>query len=181
MAAGWHPWPVDLSGDLPPLRRPLFFPVVIATVFLTIIGMSAGIAIASWHKAQEQGNQPQTPIPSVVTSTPSDPPCRPETQLVAPHFGAQGTLRIKLLLRTKTSAIWICADEAGQLFYHANRGGEEAKWVENETALFLPNVQEDGEGGYEVTATDGTTFSINSSRLHIVHKDGTEENQPAYP
>ena len=62
-----------------------------------------------------------------------------------------------------------------------NRGGEDAKWVENETALFMPNVQSDGDGGYEVTATDGTTFSIDSFRLHIVHKDGTEENQDAYP
>jgi hypothetical protein len=171
---------VDLSDDLPPLRRPLFFPVVIATVFLTIIGMSAGIAIASWHKTQNQDNPTQISTPIVDSPSPSEPECRPETQAIAPRFGAQGTLRIKLLLRTKTSAVWICEDEAGQLFYHANRDGETAKWIEGETALFLSGVQSDGSGGYVVTASDGTTFSINSSRLHIVHKDGEEETQPAY-
>jgi hypothetical protein len=173
---------VDLSDDLLPPRRPLFFPVVIATVFLTIIGMSAGIAIASWRGGQNQDSQGQNiTTPTAAGTTPSGDPCRPETQLIAPGFGAQGTLRIQLLLRTKTSAIWICADEAGHLFYHANSGGENAKWIENKTALFLANVQPDANGGYQVTATDGTTFSINSKRLLIVHKDGREENQPAYP
>jgi hypothetical protein len=173
---------VDLSDDLLPPRRPLFFPVVIATVFLTIIGMSAGIAIASWHQGRKQDSSGQIgTTPAVTESTPSGDACRSETQLVAPGFGAQGTLRIQLLLRTKTSAVWICEDEAGHFFYHANRGGENAKWIENQTALFLADVQPDGAGGYHVTANDGTTFSINAERLLIVHKDGRTENQPAYP
>ena len=172
---------MDLSDDLPAPRRPLFFPVVIATVFLTIIGMSAGIALASWHKGQQQADQTQgAGATTEVPTTPSAEPCRPETQKIAPGYGAQGTLRIKLLLRTTSgTAVWICADDAGQLFYHANRDGEDAKWIEGTTALFLPGVQSDGVGGYEVIADDGTTFSINSSRLYIVHKNGKPETQPA--
>jgi hypothetical protein len=173
---------VDLSDDLRSPRRPLFFPVVIATVFLTIIGMSAGIVLAAWHKDQNQGTQAQNPVtPAFTKATGPAQPCRPETQKIAPSFGAQGTLSIKLLLRTRTAAVWICQDEAGSLFYHANRGGEDAPWIENKTALFLAGVQSDGQGGYRVTAADGTTFSVNPQRLYIVHKNGQEETQPAYP
>ena len=155
--------------------------MVIATVFLTIIGMSAGIALASWHKGQQQTNQAQGGGTTTdVSTTPSAEPCRAETQAIAPSQGAHGTLWIKLLLRTTSgTAVWICEDETGQLFYHANRGGEDATWIEGQTALFMKGEQTDGRGGYEVTAKDGTTFSVNSSRLYIVHKDGRPETQPA--
>jgi hypothetical protein len=174
---------VDLSDDLPSPRRSLFFPVVIATVFLTIIGMSAGLALASWHKSQTSDNNGQssisTPTPAPTSADAGKPACRPETQAIAPRFGAQGTLRIELLLRTKSSAVWICEDEAGNFFYHANRGGEHATWIEGQTALFLAGVEPDGDGGYLVKANDGTSFSINSTRLLIVHKDGSQEVQTA--
>jgi len=156
--------------------------VVIATVFLTIIGMSAGIALASWHKGSErsdQGQAPVNPTDAPISPTPSGPPCRDESQREAAGRGAQGTLRIKLLLRTNSSAVWICEDDNGQLFYHGNRGGEQGEWIEGKTALFLTGVQPDGQGGYEVTAADGTRFSINSRRLSIVHKDGRLELQQA--
>jgi len=93
--------------------------------------------------------------------------------------GAQGTLRIQLLLRTKSSAVWICEDEGGRYYYHANRGGEDAVWIERKTALFLTGVQPDGNGGYLATAADGTTFAITRRQLVIVHKDGRREVQDA--
>jgi hypothetical protein len=176
---------VDLSDDLPPPRRSLFFPVVIATVFLTIIGMSAGIALASWHQDQNLNNQGQssgTP-PATAPASPESTaePCPPQTQTIAEQKGnAQGTLRTVLVLVTKSSTIWICKDDAGQLFYQANRGDADSEWIEGQTALFLTGVQSDGAGGYRVTDAKGTTsFSINSTRLRIVHKDGSVETQPA--
>jgi hypothetical protein len=170
---------VDLSADLPPPRRPLFFPVVIATVFLSIIGMSAGLVLGSRH-ANQQAAGPSPYTAPAATITPTAEPCRPETQEMGHTYGASGTLRIELLLRTSTSAIWICVDDAGRLYYHANRGGEDARWVENKTALFMTGVQRNGDG-YLVQADDGTTFSINSRRLRIVHKDGKIEVQTAVP
>jgi hypothetical protein len=170
---------VDLSDDLPSPRRPLFFPVVIATVFLTIIAMSAGIALAAWNKAQNHDNHPQsisTPTTEYSSpAVPTGPLCRDETQQMGAKAGAQGALRIQLQLRTKTSAVWICEDEAGRFYYHANRGGD--VWIENKTALFLSGVQPDGEGGFTATATDGTRFSITKARLQILHKDGRLETQ----
>jgi len=174
---------VDLSDDLPSPRRALFFPVVIATVFLTIIGMSAGIALASWHKAQKTGDQPQsisTPTYEPPTSpAPSGEPCRPESQSMGRQAGAQGVLRIQLLLRTKSSAVWICEDEGGRYYYHANKVSADDEWTEGVTALFLTGVQPDGSGGYAVIAADGTAFTITKQRLVIVHRDGRKEVQEA--
>jgi hypothetical protein len=176
---------VDLSDDLPPARRPLFFPVVIATVFLSIIGMSAGLVLGAQQKRaerQEQQRQQQQQQVPVVQPTSDDPrpECRPETQKMAQRAGATGALRIQLLLRTASSAVWICEDESGRLFYHGNRGGEDGRWVENETALFMSDVQRDGsDEAFVVTAVDGTNFSITSKRLFIIHKDGREEIQTA--
>ena len=171
---------MELSDDLPPPRRALFFPVVIATVFLTIIAMAGGIALAYWHNGRSDDNQGQSNLqPTGTPSSDDRPACRDETQQMAPRYGAQGTLRIALLVRTQFSAIWICQDEAGQYFYHANRGGEHATWIEGETALFMAGVQPDGEGGYAVVATDGTSFDVNRERLLIVHKDKKVETQKA--
>jgi hypothetical protein len=167
---------VDLSADLPSPRRPLFFPVVIATVFLSIIGMSAGLVLGSRHSDGQTVTPP--PYTTSASPTPTGKPCRTETQEMGRTYGASGTLRVELLLRTGTSAIWICSDDAGRLYYHANRGGEDARWVENETALFMTGVQRNGDG-YVVQAHDGTTFSIDSRRLRIVHKDGKIEVQTA--
>jgi hypothetical protein len=176
---------VDLSDDLPPPRRSLFFPVVIATVFLAIIGMSAGLALASWHQGQDQDKSSQssssTPAVAPASSAPTGEPCPSQTQTIAEALGnARGTLRIQLKLVTKSSHVWICEDDAGQLFYQANREDENGTWIEGQTALFLTGVRSDGDGGYTVTDKKGTTsFSINSTRLQIVHKDGTVETQPA--
>jgi hypothetical protein len=176
---------VDLSDDHPPPRRPLFFPVVIATVFLSIIGMSAGLVLGSRQQDEVRVTPtfpttapavPETSSPAATTSAPDGPPCRAETQAAARLVGGAGTLTRVLLLRTRTSVVYICRDEAGSLYYHANNGGD--RWVENETALFLRGVVR-RDGGYEATAADGATFSVTSERLLIVHPDGRTEEQPA--
>jgi hypothetical protein len=174
---------VDLSDDLPPARRPLFFPVVIATVFLSIIGMSAGLVLGARDKRaaresqQQQQQQPEGPVAQPTEGYDARPECRPETQRMGADAGATGTLRIALLLRTESAAVWICEDASGRFYYHANRGGERAPWLERETALFLPDVRHEGDGAYVVTAADGTNFSITPKRLLIVHSDGREEVQ----
>jgi hypothetical protein len=161
--------------DLAPPRRPLFFPVVIATVLLSIIGMSAGLMLGSRHVT---GTNAAAPSDSSQTTASAAPACRSETQAMGRKAGAAGTLRVELELRTASSTVWICSDAAGRLYYHANRGGADARWVEGSTALFLAGVHRDGDG-YAVTASNGTTFSINARRLRIVHADGRQETQRA--
>jgi hypothetical protein len=169
--------------DLPP-RRPLLVPVLIAAVFLAIIGLSVGLVMGSRANRSAPRGQERTTTPvSVVTTSPTSraPACRQETQDVAQRFEATGTLVVKLQIRTETSAVWICADDADRLFYHANRGGAEAVWIEGKTALFLSGVASTGDG-YRVTATDAqkrvTVFEVTRRALSITHHDGGTEVQP---
>jgi hypothetical protein len=176
---------VDLSDDLPPQRRQLFFPVVIATVLLSVIGMSAGLVLGSQREQESTQQQQQQNPPAgfstftpTETAKPSGPACRKETQAAASQFGANGTLRVALELRTTRSEVWICVDDDGRYYYHANKGGSDGPWIERKTALFLADVRRDGDE-YLATASDGTTFSVTSERLFIQHKDGTPETQEA--
>jgi hypothetical protein len=146
--------------------------------------MSVGLIMGARDKPTDpvagQPTPAHTPAP---TATGAD--CRPETQAVAQRLAHPvGKLTIVLQIRTDTSAVWICTDQAGRLYYHANRGGAEARWVENETALFLDDVVQK-DGGYLAVATDSkgqvTTFSVDSKRLLITHKDGKPEKQVAIP
>jgi hypothetical protein len=182
MAGGCHPGPVDLSDDLPPPRRPLFFPVVIATFFLSVIGISAGLVLGSRATDPPPAGKTFTAAAPATASTSRATPsrdgraCRAETQDASQLVGGSGTLTQVLLLKTRTSVVYICRDEAGSLYYHANNGGN--TWIEHQTALFLPNVEQDGDE-YQARAADGATFSVTSKRLLIVHADGREEVQPA--
>ena len=145
--------------------------------------MSAGLVLGSRHKpapsAETPAGQGQNTASVVPPPTSTAEPCPAQTQAMGQKFGATGVLRIELELRTKSSTVWICQDDAGRLYYHANRGGPDGQWVEGQTALFMTGVQRAGDG-YAVTADDGNTFSINSRRLYIVHKkDGKVEIQEA--
>jgi hypothetical protein len=179
MATGWDPGPVDQSDDLPP-RRPLFFPVVIATVFLTIIGMSAGLVLGA--RAEQSAREPTPPTQQPVTQQPESggPPCPPQSQVQGRLADAGGVLRVVLQVRTASSTVWICAGPDRRLYYHGNRGGENAEWIEGETALFLTGVVAFGDG-YRAAATDAegraTVFEVTRQRLAIRHVDGRTEVQ----
>ncbi|MEV6492464.1 hypothetical protein AB0M20_28165 [Actinoplanes sp. NPDC051633] len=144
--------------------------------------MSVGLLLGAERDRSSADPTPQDTTPTTATRTPatSPPPsgslCRDETQAAARRAGAPGPLVRVLRLRTKTSEVYICRDPAGALYYHAN--SDENSWIEGETALFLTGVTGEGDH-YEVTATDGTTFSVTAKRLLIVHTDGSKEPQPA--
>lgn len=169
-----------MSDDLPPPRGRLILRVAIATVLLTAIGVLGGLFLAGQDKANGGREGPvaapgSSPVPPATDGRPA---CRAETQEMARRAGAEGTLKLDLVLRTRTSAVWICEDQGGRLFYHANRGGENGPWIERKTALFLDDVRRKGDA-YAAVAVDGTVFSVNTERLLIVHKDGREEVQRA--
>ncbi|MEU8610963.1 hypothetical protein AB0C29_23545 [Actinoplanes sp. NPDC048791] len=158
------------SVDLPPPRRPLFFPVVIATVLLSIIGMSAGLVLGSRHETPQQTGD-QTPyVPTEATVSPGD--CPREMHDTARRV-LREEVRLTKVLQVRTletgTTVWICRDDTDRLFYQANRGGAEGKWIEGETALFLENVEPRGDG-YFARAADGNTFDVNSERLEVVRK-----------
>ncbi|MFC4072795.1 hypothetical protein [Actinoplanes subglobosus] len=156
-------------------RQPLFFPVVIATALLAIIGMIGGYLLSERHGSK--------PVPvSGPTLLPAGQECLWQTQEMGAQAGATGTLRQVLRVRTESRTVaWICQDEVGRLYYHANKGGPEATWVENKTALFLTGVQHDDAGNFWVTAVDGAIFRVNKYQLVVEHGDGEVEEQDVVP
>ncbi|GGL02687.1 hypothetical protein GCM10012284_41640 [Mangrovihabitans endophyticus] len=151
--------------------------MVIATILLTVLGVGLGLILNAQQAARgfpASGGQDTAPVDAGESRT----PCRPETQQAAARAGVPGVLVQVLKVVTKSSTVWICEDSRGRYYYHANRGGEDAPWVENKTALFLNGVQRNGDT-YTVTVADGTQFSVNRQRLLILHADGRREEQPA--
>jgi hypothetical protein len=174
MGAGCHSVPVTPLDDHSQRRQPLFLPVVIATALLAIIGLIGGYLLSERHDTAAPA-----PAPSLSPSLlPAGQACLDRTQKMGVQFGANGELRQVLRVRTESRAVvWVCQDDDGELFYHANKGGAEAPWVENKTALFLAWVRYDGVGAFTATAPDGATFTVSADRLVIKHKDGTMEEQ----
>lgn len=178
VVTGCHPVPVAPLDDHSQQRQPLLIPVVITTVLLTITGMVGGYLLAE-NRSEQAEPRPEPEI----SLLPAGEPCLERTQEMGRRFGADGELREVLQVRTKkNTVIWICQDEIGDLFYHANKGGIDAEWVENRTALFLDRVAHDGAGTFTATApTDSTTFTVNSDRLVVRHSDNRVEVQEVVP
>jgi hypothetical protein len=160
--------------DLSPPRRPLFLPVVIATVFLSVIGMSGGLVLGSRHErlSSQAGDPP-------VTTGPEQVECPAQMHATANRLGFTEALTQVLRVRTVdgSTTVWICGDADGRLFYQANRGGLDGPWVEGQTALFLSDVRQDDEG-YHAVAADGNVFSVNTQRLQVDFKDGKTRTDP---
>ena len=174
---GCHPVPVTPHDDHSRQRQPLFFPVVITTVLLTIIGMVGGYLLSE-RRDGEPGPR-ESSAPELIAT---GPPCLEQTQKMGAQFGADGELREVLRVRTVSKTVaWICEDRGGRLFYHANKGGADAPWVENKTALFLDGVQQDGSGGFTAAASDGNVFTVNYDRLLVTYRDGRVEAQEVVP
>ncbi|MEU4694126.1 hypothetical protein [Actinoplanes sp. NPDC023714] len=142
-------------------------------MLLTIIGMIGGFLLG-----EERNRSVSAPEPTPTRNLVDGPLCPEQTQKAGSLYGASGQLVEVLRVRTaRKTVIWICQDRAGQLYYHANKGGTDAEWVENKTALFLAGVWQDGNGAYVATAVDGAVFSVDRQRLRITHADGREEIQ----
>ncbi|GAA2887116.1 hypothetical protein Acy02nite_24580 [Actinoplanes cyaneus] len=157
---------------------------------LTILAMIGGYLLNQRQKdsasGSESGSSSSATTPSTDVS--SGPPllategtCTWHTQEMARDVGAVGTLSQVLRITTdRGSAVWICQDEVGNLYYHANKGGADAKWVEGQTALFLSGVERQPNGSFQVTARwDGTTFNVNSDRLQVTKKNTTPRVEKA--
>ena len=166
-------------------RPAIWGPVLIAAIFLAIIGGSAGWIAGGWAKAaderaaaEDQSQDAPQDAPAVGDDVPQNDPgvenggdgnggdaggerpaanrCPAHTRQLAAKNGAVGKLTAKFYLRTTRSHVWICADENGRLFYQGFRGRlGAAQMVEGENALFLTDVREDSDGCVAVNKAGG--------------------------
>jgi hypothetical protein len=160
-------------------------PVAIAALFLAVIGASVGFVLGARAEDREQhrpaaidpgappgeGQNPQPPPP------PAGKACPEHTEQLAKEHGSPGGLKQKLYIRTDQSEVWICIDSRGTLFYQGHRGAPGEDLVEGETALFLTDVETDGDG-YAATNNTGkntTRYEVTPAKLVINNDQRTVE------
>lgn len=152
--------------------------MVIATVFLVIIGASAGYALGTDHRRDERAAESAAPADVPDPGGPVATECPREIQQTAGERGFATPLEQVLRVRADDTGttVWICADADGGLFYQSNKGGYAARWVEGETALFLPGAEQ-RDGLFVVTAPDGNVFTVDRTELRIQFADGRPDER----
>lgn len=175
MAAGCHPEPVTPSDDLSPPRRPIFFPVVIATVFLTIIGMSGGFVLGERHRNQVAGlgtgSTPEVDQPSSADEPKSCP--REAIEFAAKEKLPTDLTQVFKIVTVNGTTVWICQDGSGSLYYQSKTGGvNDNPLVQGQNGLFLTSVVRNGDHEYEATAANGNTFLVNTRHLEVHFASG---------
>jgi hypothetical protein len=161
----------------------LFFPVVIATVFLTIIGMTGGFVLGERHRERLRAQEPRQTSPARVDrATPSASPesrplCPQVTRDTAKSLGFPAELRQVLKIVTeKGTTVWICQDPAGSLYYQGKTGGVDAPLVQKTNGLFLSDVHrnEDREQ-YVADAPDGNQILVTPEHLEVRFAGGRSQ------
>jgi hypothetical protein len=162
--------------------------VVIATVFLTIIGMTAGYVLGERHRRDNPAGSGQNgsgqagsgPVgPSNTYSspaaepTPVGPPCPAEASQVAAKFGLPTELTQVFKIETDNgTTVWICQDPDRRLYYQSKTGGLDGKLVQGQNGLFLTKVTRVTDDEYTAVAENGNQFEVNRRILQIRFKDG---------
>jgi hypothetical protein len=170
-----------MTEPLPRSRGTVFLQVLVAAVFLAVIGGSVGLAVGLRERdrghpggtAQTQDQptqQEQIPGNQPGASSPSGPSCPDRVSQKA----GRNDLAQALYLQTERSEVWICRDGDGAVYYLGHRFSDEG-W------LVLTGVRQDGDEYVASNATaDGTTvYRVSPARLKIEYSDGRTEEQPA--
>ena len=147
--------------------------MVIATVLLSIIGMSAGLVLGSRHEAPQRTGDQTSYVPTEPSAVPVDCPEKMHETAKTVGFYLPMTQLLKVRSPESGLTVWICTNQDGKLFYQANRSDDEENWVEGKTALFLSDVIRQDDG-YFAKAADGNTFFVNDQRLEVVRKGKRE-------
>ena len=168
--------------------------MVIATVFLTIIGMAGGFVLGERHRdalaaTPSTGPAATTPAaatpPAVGPTTPA--PSSSDGRVLCPEATRQTAARLhwsttlwqvmKIYTEDGTT-VWICQDDTGGYYYQGKTGGQDAALVEGKNGLFLQDVvhSEDREE-YVATATNGNQIVVNRKQLQVIFADGKRAPQ----
>lgn len=161
-------------------------PLLLAVIFLAVLGGGVGFSLGTLSKHQR--NAATTQNDGTGTNRRDDGTgggngngggngsgtgggqgatkrCPSHTESLA---GA-GQLTQMLYLHTAQSEVWICKSGNGTLYYQGHSGSPGEDLRENENALFLTDVQGEGDNGYVATNTDPsgaiTKYHVKPKRL----------------
>jgi hypothetical protein len=146
--------------------------VVIATIFLTIIGGTVGFMLGERHRDDDGGGPQETTTTQTAAEPPSTTPsgqsCPPE----AIKLAATDLRQVFKIITTNGTTVWICQDSAGSLYYQGKTRSEDGQLVQGRNGLFLDDVERVGDDDYRAAATNGNTFEINRSELVVHYANG---------
>nr|WP_296064811.1 hypothetical protein [uncultured Actinoplanes sp.] len=157
--------------------------MVIATVFLTIMGLTGGFVLGERRRDEDKAaeaaaaRQSQPALATQPTApAPEGPLCPAETRETAIELGLPDDLRQTLKIETDNgTVVWICQDPAGRLYYQGKTGGPQTTLVQHRNGLFLPDVERRDTDDYEVTDPKGNIILIDRERLELRFATGRRE------
>jgi hypothetical protein len=158
-------------------------PVLLAVLFLAVLGGGVGYSAGTLTKGQQSAS-PGTGggAGPTVTETGQGTTSGPGATSAAPtrclkHTEDQakaGPLTQLLYLHTDKSEVWVCKSSNGTLYYQGHRGPPGEDLQEKANALYLTDVQSDGDG-YVATNTDPsgrvTKYHVTAERLVIEYQN----------
>jgi len=164
--------------------------LMLAVVFLTVIGSSVGYLVGRHVRDVRAGNSGPGPA-DTPSDTPSGKPCPDQTQHDAQAlFKPQGALTQVLYVRTHgdggASEVWICEDTIGNLYYQGHRLSQEEQDgaprepFTDKNSLILQTVSKQGDDyvAENSSAKTGTTrYRVSTARLEIDLPDGTVQRE----
>ncbi|HZN19107.1 MAG TPA: hypothetical protein VFB84_13180 [Micromonosporaceae bacterium] len=196
-----------MTGQMPPARRAVAGPLVLALVFLAVIGGSAGAVLglradrgSGGADAGDRpgnggvtGTAPQSQPAGDGTTPATQPPTAPATpgracpavtEQAAKAGGSPGGLTYVLYIRTDQSQVWICKDTAGRLWYQGHRHlgspTSELPAPTSDNTLFLADVAKAPGEGYVATNTGRTAttyYRVSATWLVIDYPGADNDSQ----
>ena len=170
--------------------------VVIAVIFLAILGTGVGIVLGTQHKDDERDNAANESTPSAtataapsVTSTgtgkPSNtkPPTnngtyRPTTRDKCPDQTVEAvgaSLTVKRYIKTNRSEVWICSG-GGRTYYQGHTLSGPFNGATTNSTIFLSTVSLNGD--VFVATNNDTRYLVGKNSLQIEENGNVTNDEP---
>jgi hypothetical protein len=186
--------------DAEPRSRSATGAVIIAVIFLAVLGTGVGIVLGSQKKNSEKGDNvadnttiSATPSPSGPGTQTADPTSTGGTKTRPPtntkSYGgtkpddcpqqtdeAAGTsLSVKLYIRTNSAEVWIC-EGGGRTVYQGHILGRPFPSATSDHTLFIGSVRY--EAGVYAATNGNFTYYVSPERLRQVKSGVEQSNEP---
>jgi hypothetical protein len=162
--------------------RPIAGPLLLAVIFLAVLGAGAGFSLGTLAKGAH--TEPTTSNSPLVRPSAADTSAADTSNAAGGNGGGpadtttggtgntnqhqdstscpqhtvdlakDGALTLVLYLHTNESEVWVCMASDGTLFYQGHAGPPGQQLVERRNALYLVTIEREGDAGYVATNTD---------------------------
>lgn len=172
-----------------------FLQVLLAMLFLAIIGGTVGYLVGEQHNHKvanaadggggSGGGTPGGGASTGGTGGTASPTLGGGTRCPQHTRTLAGTDLVQLfyLETTQGSQVWICRSADGTLYYQGHRDNGNADFIEGTNALFLTDVHQEGDGyvARNYNPKDGSTteYHVTKQRLVIVYVNYASPRAPS--